>query len=58
MSAAEIIKELPKLSHAERREIANHALELNWDEAEHEAIAFSEASALESFKMMDALEPW
>jgi hypothetical protein len=45
MSAAEIIKELPKLNHADRREIARLALELNWGAAEREAMELAEAAS-------------
>lgn len=56
MSSTEILGLLPKLSHEERKKIINRALELNWDEAEREAIEMAEACALQSFQMMDQLE--
>ena len=56
MSARQILEELPKLSHDERKDIARLAMELNWDEAERDAVECAEACALESFKVMDELE--
>ncbi len=56
MSSREILEELPKLSPEDRKEIIHRALELNWDEAEREAIEWAEACTLEGFQMMDRLE--
>jgi hypothetical protein len=56
MSSREILEELPKLSPEDRKRIVHRALELNWTEAEREAVEFAEACALEAFQMMDRLE--
>ncbi|HVU08300.1 MAG TPA: hypothetical protein VHG89_07135 [Verrucomicrobiae bacterium] len=53
MSQAEIISEIPKLSHAERREIARHIFEAEEDAA---TLAECDRLALERFQMLDALE--
>jgi alpha-beta hydrolase superfamily lysophospholipase len=53
MSQAEIISEIPKLSHAERRQIARCIFQ-----AEEDAATLNEcdARALERFQMLDAME--
>jgi hypothetical protein len=56
MSSREILEELPKLSAEDRKRIVHRALELNWSDAEREAVEFAEACALEAFQMMDRLE--
>jgi hypothetical protein len=52
MSAAEIIKELPKLTEAERREVARKLAELNADDD----VEFSNQAALQSFQELDRQE--
>jgi len=53
MSSAEIISEIPKLSHEARREIMRCIIE-----AEEEAVALAECDqrALERFQMLDGME--
>jgi hypothetical protein len=53
MSAAEIISEIPKLSHEARREILRCIME-----AEEDSVTLAECdqSALEGFQMLDAME--
>jgi hypothetical protein len=53
MSRAEIISEIPKLSHADRREIMRCIVE-----AEEDATTLAECDqrALERFQMLDAME--
>jgi hypothetical protein len=53
MSSAEIISEIPKLSHEARREIMRCLIE-----AEEEAATLAECDqrALERFQMLDAME--
>ena len=53
MSKAEILSELPKLSHVERREIMRFIFEL---EEDAETLAECDRLALERFQMLDALE--
>jgi hypothetical protein len=53
MSARQILEELPVLSPDERRQIANRALELNWDKAEREAMEFSEAASAQLAQFID-----
>ena len=53
MSKAEILSELPKLSHAERREIMRVIFEM---EEDAETLAECDRLALERFQMLDALE--
>lgn len=53
MSKAEIVAELPKLSHQERREIVRRIIEL---EEDTETLAECDRLALERFQMLDALE--
>ncbi len=53
MSKAEILSELPKLSHGERREIMRFIFEL---EEDAETLAECDRLALERFQMLDALE--
>jgi len=53
MSQAEILAEIPKLSHAERREIMRRILESEEDAA---TLAECDRSALERFQMLDAME--
>lgn len=53
MSRAEIISEIPKLSHEARREIMRCIID-----AEEEAVTLAECDqrALERFQMLDAME--
>src|SRR5688572_15445368 len=53
MSKAEIIAELPRLSHRDRREIIEHILRL---ESEAELLADCDRRANERFLMLDAME--
>ena len=53
MSKAEIISELPKLSHQERREIVRLILETEQDA---QTLAECDRLALERFQMLDAME--
>jgi hypothetical protein len=53
MSKAEILAELPRLDHAERREIARQLLEL---EADSRTLADCDRRADEHFLMLDAME--
>ena len=53
MSKAEIISEIPKLTHQERREIARCIFEMEEDAA---TLAECDRLALERFQMLDAME--
>ncbi len=53
MSKLEIMAELPKLSHAERREVVRLILEM---EQEADTLAECDRLAQERFQMLDALE--
>jgi len=53
MSRAEIISEIPKLSHKERREIVRCIFEV---EEDAETLAECDRLALERFQMLDAME--
>ena len=53
MSAAEILKELPKLTEAERRVVRQKMVELA---AENEAVALCDQSATEGAMMFDRME--
>jgi hypothetical protein len=53
MSQAEIISEIPKLSHEERREIVRCIIEA---EEDAETLAVCDRAALENFQMLDAME--
>lgn len=53
MSKAEIISELPKLSHGDRREIMRVLFEIEQDA---ETLAECDRLALERFQMLDAME--
>ena len=53
MSQAEIISEIPKLSHAERRAIMSCIVEA---EADAQTLAECDRLALERFQMLDAME--
>ena len=53
MSKAEILQEIPKLSHEERREIVRLIFQM---EQEAEVLADCDRLALQRFKMLDALE--
>lgn len=53
MSAAEILKELPKLTEAERRAVRQKLLELA---EENEAVALSNQAALEGAMILDRVE--
>ncbi len=53
MSAAEILKELPKLTEAERRAVRQKLLELA---QVNEAVALCDQAALEGARMFDRME--
>ena len=53
MSKAEILAELPRLEHAERREIALRLFEM---EADSQILADCDRRADEHFLMLDAME--
>jgi hypothetical protein len=53
MSKAEIISEIPKLSHSERREIMRSIIEVEEDAA---TLADCDRLALERFQTLDAME--
>jgi hypothetical protein len=53
MSQAEIISEIPKLSHQERRQIMRCIVEAEEDAA---TLAECDRLALERFQMLDAME--
>ena len=53
MSMTEIIEELPRLSHHQRRELCQKIIEL---EAEHEDIAHCDEAARQGFAMLDQME--
>ena len=53
MSKAEIISEIPKLSHQERREIMRLIVEMEQDA---DTLAECDRLALERFQMLDAME--
>ena len=53
MSMIEIMEELPKLTHQERRQLCQRILSL---EAEQEELAFCDESARQGFALLDALE--
>lgn len=53
MSRAEIISEIQKLSHADRREIMRKIIETEEDAA---TLADCDQRALENFQMLDAME--
>lgn len=53
MRMTEIIEELPKLSHAQRRELCQRIIAL---EAEQDDLAACDAAATESFVLMDRME--
>jgi hypothetical protein len=53
MSKAEILREIPKLSHPDRREIMRLIFEM---EQEAEVLAECDRLSLERFKMLDAME--
>ncbi len=53
MSKAEIISEIPKLSHADRREIMRLIFQMEQDA---ETVAECDRAALERFQMLDAME--
>lgn len=53
MSTTEIIQELPKLSHLERRESLSHLMEL---EVEQEDMEYCEEAAMLGFQMLDGME--
>jgi hypothetical protein len=53
MSSKEIIAELPRLSHRERREIVQHILSI---EEEAALLADCDRRADERFQMLDAME--
>jgi hypothetical protein len=53
MSMAEIIEELPKLTHQQRREICHRIISL---EAERHDITACDASAADGFALLDQME--
>ena len=53
MSKAEILAEIPKLSHGERREIMRELFEAEQDAA---TLAECDRLALERFQLLDAME--
>lgn len=53
MSRAEIISEIPNLSHADRREIMRRIIEA---EEDAQTLADCDKRALERFQMLDAME--
>jgi hypothetical protein len=53
MSQAEILAEIPKLSHQERREIMRRIMEAEEDAA---TLMECDAHSLERFQMLDAME--
>ena len=53
MSKAQIISEIPKLSHADRREIMRLIVEMEQDA---DTLAECDRLALERFQMLDAME--
>ncbi len=53
MSTAQILTELPRLSHTDRREIVRRLIEL---EEEAEFLADTDARADANFQMLDSLE--
>jgi len=53
MSKLEIMADIPKLSHAERREIMRYIFEAEQDAA---TLAECDRLALERFQMLDAME--
>jgi hypothetical protein len=53
MSSTEIIAELPKLTHEERRAICQHILAL---EADQEALQSAHKSAIAGFQLLDQME--
>ena len=53
MSKAEILAELPRLDHAERREVARRLFEM---EADAQTLGDCDRHADEHFQMLDAME--
>ena len=53
MSCAEILAEIPRLTHADRREIMRRIMEAEEDAA---TLAECDRLALERFQMLDAME--
>lgn len=53
MSRAEIISEIPKLSHTDRREIMRYIVEA---EEDAQTLAECDQRALERFQTLDAME--
>ena len=53
MSMAEIIEELPKLSHQQRRELCQRIIAM---EAQAEDLAACDQSALQGFVLLDQME--
>jgi DNA-binding transcriptional ArsR family regulator len=53
MSKAEIVAEIPRLSHPERREIMRRLIEVEEDAA---TLAECDRLAVERFQMLDAME--
>ena len=53
MSMIEIIEELPKLTHHQRRELCQRIIALETEQAD---LAICDQSALESFSLLDKME--
>ncbi len=53
MSMTEILEELPRLSHEERRELTRQLIAL---ESEHEDLAMCDAAARSGFAILDEME--
>ena len=53
MSLSEIIDELPRLSHQERRELCRRVIDL---ESEHDDMVLCDHTAREGFAMLDSME--
>jgi hypothetical protein len=53
MSSSEILAQLPKLTHEERRAICEKILSL---EADQEALAVSQKSAIIGFQVLDRMD--
>jgi len=53
MSMTEILEELPKLTHQQRRELCQHIIAL---EAEQSDLALCDQNAAEGFSQLDQME--
>ncbi len=56
MSFAQVLEELPTLTHPQRRELSLRLYEIQTTEAEADDIAVCEHSAAMGFAMLDAME--